>query len=528
MLTDKNFDVAEEALDAYLQAWSDNDYEAAYELLTANSPLRLGLTRDAWVIRHRTWAEDAQPAKMRFEIVESELDAQELLPPSQGTQTATAQTADEPLEVFWSIEMSETPLTDALNDLPLATAVYKETRRHWFWATFTLAEVDGSWRVHSMNDAGAAARRMSVQALNDQMEKLSEVVKQLASEAGLSNIAEMSDEESTTSILEKLGEDISFEDILEQAEEVRWISIRGMHYSDALIAQEPDNELVYDLAVSQATAIDEWERAASYLELIIARFPAPETCGQAMRLLSIALSRLIAEVDEESGEHYGELVEKMLRAAIETDHHPQSYIMLADLFLNREQNLKEVQSLLQEAKSRATESEDIASAEYSLGRLAETEDKLEEARLHYERAVELDGTQPGLWASLGYVQHALGQTAKAIESYKHAIETEVEDEDPYVELASIYIEEQKPADAAAVLEQGLMFFPESANLYATFTIVALQSGDMTTAEEYLDMAEEIDPESDIVRDARLVLDTLKAQQKSNKSKSKNKPKHKKR
>lgn len=525
MLTDENFDVAEEALDAYLQAWSGDDYEAAYELLTTNSPLRLGLTRDAWVIRHRTWAEDAQPAKMRFEIVESELDTQELLPPAVRTQST-----EEPLEVFWSIEMNETPLTETLNDLPLATAVYKETRRHWFWATFTLAEVDGSWRVHEMNDAGAAARRMPVQALNEQMEKLAAVVKQMADEAGISNIAEMSEQESTTSILEKLGEELSFEDILEQAEEVRWISIRGMHYSDALIAQEPDNESVYDLAVSQATSIDEWERAASYLELIIARFPSPETRGQALRLLSIALSHLIAEVDTELGEHYDELVEKMLRAAVETDHHPQSYIMLADLFLNREQNFEEVQTLLQEAISRATEPEDIASAEYSLGRLAETQEKLQEARQHYERAVELDSTLPGLWTSLGYVQHALGQTAKAIESYKHAIETEVEDEDPYVELASIYIEEQKPADAATVLEQGLMFFPESANLYATFTIVALQSGDMKAAEEYLDMAEELDPESDIVRDARLVLDTLKAQQRTNKpkSKSKNKPHHKKR
>jgi tetratricopeptide (TPR) repeat protein len=527
MFTDKEFEVAEEVLDAYLRAWSDGEYEDAYDLLATTSPLRQGLTRDAWAIRHRSWAEDAHPERMRFEIVlDSELDIQAMLPPHEGKPPATE---SDQLEVFWSLEMAETPLSRTLNDLPTATAVYQQVGRHWFWVSFTMLEEDGTWRVHSMIDEGAATLRMSVETLNERMERLGEVVKQLAKEFGVSDVAELEDEQRINDIIDKMGtDDFPFEDVFDHVEEIRWITIRGMHYSDGLIARQPEEAQVYDTAVAQATSIDEWERAGSYLDLIIQRFP--EERGQALRILSIALSHLIAESSPERATQFEGLVEKTLRAAIEADSAPQSYIMLADLFLNREEHLDEARSLLSEARARASETEDIASIEYSQGRLAETEDKLEEARTHYQQAVKLDASLPGLWASLGYVQRALGQVPQAIESYKHAIETDDEDSDPYVELANLYIEQQKPDAAGKVLEQGLTLFPENADLYATFTIVALQSGDMPSAEEYLNIAEEIDSDSEIVQDARLVFDMIKAQQKTSKShpKGKNKPKKKKR
>src|SRR5690348_4077718 len=47
------------------------------------------------------------------------------------------------IETGWSIKMDETPLSDTLPELPKATAIYTESGRHWFWASYTLVQEHG-------------------------------------------------------------------------------------------------------------------------------------------------------------------------------------------------------------------------------------------------------------------------------------------------------------------------------------------------------------------------------------------------
>ncbi len=529
MFINEDNDVAESTLQTFLEAWSENDYATAYDLLANASPLRQGLTREAWIIRHESWAEQAHPASLRFDIVIEE-DEEEASPNNvivlPNANTTNTNATQEAFEVFWSVEMADTPLSDTLKELPTTTIIYQEIGRHWFWSRFTLVEENAAWRIHNMVDEGKAAQQLSVEVLHQRMDELAASIKSLAEEFGIQDIAE---EGKIEDIIQKVEEDqFSFEDLLGQVQEIGWITQRAMYYSDALIKKTPDDVQVYETAVAQATTMDEWERAAAYLELIIERFP--DKRGPALRSLATALASLTGEYEEERAQHFVELVEKVLRASIEADHHTSSYTMLADLLIDQEERLSEAESLLKEAQQRATNPSEQAAIAYSFGKLAEVQDNMEEALTHFQRTIQLDERVPGAWTSLGNAQRALGQNKEAVQSYKRALETDPESLDAYVELALIYIEQNKVAEARKLLEDGLSLFPDEPELYAAFAIAEIQSNNLRNAEEYLDMAEEIDAEVELVQDARLLLNQVKAQRKALKPKGKgptpNKPKHK--
>ncbi len=530
MFIDEGSDLAETALQAFLEAWSENDYAAAYDLLASSSPLRQGLPRDAWIIRHQSWAEEAQPSNMRFDIVTEEDDTDTdasnsniiVLP-----KATPVRNTEDTFEVFWSIEMTDASLNSTLKELPIATVVYQEIGRHWFWSRFTLVEEEGEWHIQDMFDEGKAAQRLTTEDLHQRMDVLAESVKSLAQEFGIEDIE---DEGKIEDIIQKVeDEQFSFEDLLGQVQEIGWITQRAMYYSDALIKKTPDDVQVYETAVAQATTMDEWERAAAYLDLIIQRFP--DKRGPALRTLATALASLASEYEEERAQHFIELVEKILRASIEADHHPAAYTMLADLLIDEEERLDEAQTLLKEAQTRATNPSEQAAVEYSFGKLAEIQDNMQEALGHFLQTIQLDERVPGAWTSLGNAQRALGQNKEAIQSYQRALETDPESLDAYVELALIYIEQNKTAEARKLLEDGLSLFPDEPELYAAFAIAEIQSGNLRNAEEYLDMAEEIDADVELVQDARLLLNQVKAQRKALRPKSKgpnqNKPKQKK-
>lgn len=518
MFFDEDYGVAEATLDTFLQAWSEGNFEEAYDQLATNSPLKQGLTRDAWAIRRRSWVEDAKPEHMVFEIVQdSELEVEPMLPLPGDIATDANH---ELLEVFWSLEMQDTPLSSTLKELPQATAMYPEVKRHWFWTRFQLVEENGQWLIQDMQDEGAAALRLSPAELERRMAALTESVKAVTDGLGLTDL-DPNSETQVNNFLTKISEDeFSLDDFLGQAEEIRWITLRGMHYSDAFIAQSPQDRDFYNTAIAQATSIDDWERAAAYLDMYIQRFP--DERGEALRLLAISQSHMIEDESEERSQHFRNLLEQTLRAAIEADHSTASYTMLADLFIDEEVKLDEATQLLQEAQEHAHTPQDEAAVAFSKGKLAEVQDKPQEALKLYEKAAQLDPKLPEVWTYLGNVQSELGQKTLAITSYQRSIDEGTESPDAYVELAAIYIEQGKIEPARAILEDALRFFPEEAKLYAIFAMLEMRSGNLRHAEEYLAMGEEIDPNDEIVIDTRLIFDSIKAQQRASKPKGKNK------
>ena len=52
----------ENVVEHFLSYWGEGEFEAAYDLLATTSPLREGLTTEAWVARRQAWATEAEPA----------------------------------------------------------------------------------------------------------------------------------------------------------------------------------------------------------------------------------------------------------------------------------------------------------------------------------------------------------------------------------------------------------------------------------------------------------------------------------
>src|SRR6266566_1827564 len=119
----------------FIESLTDEDYDTAYDLLSSASPLREGLSRDEWIERREDWLDEADPGELEPGFIrEREPQKSGLWLPFGISRSSDSKE----FEAGWSMEMEETPLSDTLPELPKATAVYEETQRHWFWASYTL------------------------------------------------------------------------------------------------------------------------------------------------------------------------------------------------------------------------------------------------------------------------------------------------------------------------------------------------------------------------------------------------------
>ncbi len=111
----------------FIGAWSMGDYGLAYDLLTDGSSVREGLSRDEWVERRRAWSDEAHPTRMELGFVHEREQAQSALwlPTSI---TSSRQGTRKEIELGWSLELTETPLSGTLSEMPLGTAVNKDNR----------------------------------------------------------------------------------------------------------------------------------------------------------------------------------------------------------------------------------------------------------------------------------------------------------------------------------------------------------------------------------------------------------------
>ncbi|HEX3643423.1 MAG TPA: hypothetical protein VHV10_19220, partial [Ktedonobacteraceae bacterium] len=126
----------EEVIINFLGAWSFGDYGLAYDLLTHDSSIRDGLSRDEWIECHRPWHKEAHPARIKLGFIHEREGGQSALwlPSSVNLRSSSRKN----IEVGWSLELSDTPLSGTLKEMPMGTAANKETGRHWFWTAYTV------------------------------------------------------------------------------------------------------------------------------------------------------------------------------------------------------------------------------------------------------------------------------------------------------------------------------------------------------------------------------------------------------
>ncbi len=477
----------EDVVGNFAGGWSMGDYGLAYDLLTSKSEIREGLTRDEWIERRRAWANEAHPARLTLGFLrEREPRQTALWLPTPGIGSSL--TSRKEVEIGWSLELTETPLSGTLKEMSMGTIVYKETGRHWFWTSYTLVKEQGEWRIQSMTDEGANAQGLSIAELQKRVDEHEEHIQEIAQKERLAGAH-----------------------IEDDLEEVVWRMTQTLHYDDALLVKLSLDRDAYINAYRHAISINAVERAIAYLERMAPRFV--EERGSALRQLS-ELQALLGDLyhahglDERSRRFFA-LAEARARESLTIEDNSLGHRLLAELLIRRTESLDEAEEHLQQAKALMSNEREGAYIEADFGTLALQREQPDEALRHFQRVAEIDPHSPNIWYTLGFINRVLENYDEAETCYKRAIEAEPEDIRSYAELCAIYMTLGQKLKAREVLEQGLRTNPDSPQLLALLSRVYLESGDLRRAQRFLEEAEEIDPELELVQTVRRLVNSSK-------------------
>jgi tetratricopeptide (TPR) repeat protein len=485
----------EEVVLTFLGAWSLGDYGLVYDLLSARSPLREGLSRDEWLERRRAWASEAQPARLSVSYVyEREQPQSGLWLP--GT-TGAGRAPRKEVEVGWSLELSETPLSGTLPEMAMGTAVNKETRRHWCWTSYTLLREGEAWRILSMVDEGARAQGLPIPELQQRIKEHDERIREISAqqrEALLKSIT----------LLDR-------PDPLELLEEITRRMTQAMHYDDALMARLSLDPEIVENAYHHAAAIRNSERAMVYLERLAQRFPARRV--DALRELALT-EQTLAHFFEQQGlqersRAFSERAEQHLRESLEQRPTALGYALLAQIRLERlasaesqPETFREIAGLLEQARALHPNRAEETIIEAGLGDIAAARKDYQEALRHYERAADLSPDYPGIWLALGHTRRLLGNHAEARKALRRAIDQNRADLQAYSEFTDLASEQGWFDEAEELLQEGLKALPDSAHLRALLSSLYLARGEPRQAQRYLEEAERLDSELPSVKAMR--------------------------
>ncbi|MBX5449292.1 tetratricopeptide repeat protein [Thermogemmatispora sp.] len=494
----------EELALTFIGAWSLGDFGLAYDLLTPQSPLREGLSRDEWIERRRAWANEAQPARLTVSFVtESEQPQSGLWLPGS---TLSSRGPRKLVEIGWSLELSETPLSGTLPEMAMGTAVNKETGRHWFWTSYTLLRQEEAWRIHTMTDEGARAQGLPIPELQQRIKEHDDRVREISAqqrEALLKSI----------SLLDRPDPQVLLEEVTRRL-------TQAMHYDDALMVRLSLDQQVVENAYNHAAALRNGERAMVYLERLAQRFPGRR--ADALRELAMTEDSLATLFEQqglkERSQRFDELAEQHLQESLSLRPTALGYALLAQMKLQHRAKplpppevLQEAEELLAQAQALTPNRAEETIIEAALGTIASARGEQSQALQHYERAASLSPDYPGIWLVLSHTQRALGRRAEARESLQRALRYHPADLQAYSELVDLAVEERRFEEARTVLEEGLKQLPQSAHLRALLAMVLTEQGELRQAQRFLEEAERLDRRLPSVQAAREMLSERRKQ-----------------
>jgi tetratricopeptide (TPR) repeat protein len=477
----------------FVETWAKGDYDIAYRLLSNESPVRNGLSMAEWVERRKAWADEADPEGLEPNFIhEREIQQSGLWLPNPFVAKRSA--SHKEFDVGWSIEMDETELDDTLPELPKATAVYDETGRHWFWTSYALVQEEDAWRIQNITDEGTSAQNLPIAELRKRIQD---------HDAQLDEIAKKHKPNDP--------------DIMQYVGAITWHVMAAVYYSDVLMKKMPLDRTVYEGAASRTLTLQQYERAIVYLNALTERFT--EQRATSLRALGIAQRQLsqkyFDEGDDERGERCLELAAEALREALTLEDNFDTHISLAEVLIDENEHLDEAEEHLLQAKTLTTNPADDAHIELHLGQIAMEREQYEEALRHYQRVVDFDPNDAETWMEMAEAHKQLENFAEADTCYRRAISLEPDNDDYYYALSRMYSENGQFDKAVEAIEEGISANPDSAVLNIYLASLYMENGDYRQAEIFLDRAERIDPELELVQMFRQVLDLSKPRQASN-------------
>jgi tetratricopeptide (TPR) repeat protein len=460
----------------FLGAWSLGDFGLAYQLLSKDSPLREKLASDEWIALRRAWADEASPDRLELGFVrEREISQSAIWVP--GSTLSGRSPSRKEVEIGWSLEMKDTPLSGTLQEMPMGTAINKEIGRRWFWTSYTLVREQNAWRVQRGTDDGASIQRLSIAELQQKIKTFEDTIEELVQNRDQDAEAFM--------------------------EELPWRLTQLMHFYDALIVRLPLDRQVSEDAYNRSIAVGNPELTMVYLERLVSRYP--EHRSENLRNLgatqiTYAYSDRLQSLPERR-KHFLELAETTLRQAITSDNSARSHLLLAELLTSQQRN-DEAESELLLARDLHPTHNDEAPLEAGLGNLAMRRERVDEAIKHFKRVAELNPSYPGIWYNLGFAHRLLQHVDEAEASYKRAITMEPNDIRVYADLIALYMNRKDEQQARNIAEQGVRANPQSAELRALFSSVLFELGELRPAQQQLAEAEKIDPQAALVQSVK--------------------------
>jgi tetratricopeptide (TPR) repeat protein len=468
----------QEVLVNFIGAWSLGDYGLAYDLLLDGSSIRNSLTRDEWIERHRAWYDEAHPARIELGFVRERERSQSALWLPTSTVSRTPTRKD--VELGWSVELLDTPLGGTLREMPMGTAINKETNRHWFWTYYTVERTPVGWRIQQSGDEGAAIQGLSIAELQKRIREYEDAIE-----------AKMKQRD---------------EDVNAMMQELTWRVTQLLHFYDALIVKFPLDRQINEEAYGRAVFAGNPERVIVYLERMVQRFP--ENKAELLRRLGatfVGLAFNYAQMGMTERETaFLTRAEEILQEAIEVQNTATGHMLLGELYINMERN-DEAEAELLTARTMIVTPDEEKAIEGGLGNIAMRRERMAEAIPHYQRVTEIDPNYPGIWFSLGFANRLLGNFAEAEQSYKRAIEIEPTDIRPYSELTALYMNRPDPELGRAVLLQGIRANPESAHLHALYASLLFELDEIREAQRELQKAESLDSSLEIVQAVRAIV-----------------------
>jgi tetratricopeptide (TPR) repeat protein len=464
----------------FIGAWSFGDYGLVYDLLTPDNALRANLTRDEWIQEHQEWSDEAHPARMQLKFVHEAAPVKSAiwLPNSAVSNRVSTQ---KELEVGWSLELIDTPLSGTLKDMPMGTVISKETGRHWFWTNFTLVKEQNVWRIQQLQDEGLALQALSSKELQKRIDDYLKAIENSAKQR--ENNPE------------------------EFAEEMSWRITQVLHFHDALITQLPQDLNVNEMAYNHAVLSGDSERIVTYLERLVQRFP--QVSADTRRTLGATLVEWAFQHDNpqdtERRQRLIERAEAQLRAANTIDDSTIGHILLGEFLMSinhhdeaREELLKGQQLLPQPGADPKL----VATIEAGLGNIAMRQEHIDEAITHFEQVVDNNPDHPRIYFSLGFAHRLLGHISQAEAYYQQALQREPEDIRLYSELTAIYMQRADGTKAQTFLEEAINRYPDGGSLHALLASVLSAKGDNHQALNHLKEAERLDPDSPLTEAVR--------------------------
>ncbi|GAC1645077.1 MAG: hypothetical protein NVS4B12_10800 [Ktedonobacteraceae bacterium] len=465
----------QETIVNFLGAWSLGDYGLAYDLLTEGSSIRNSLSRDEWIEQHRAWYDEAHPTRVELGFVHERERSQSALWLPTSTISRTPSRKD--IELGWSVEILDTPLSGTLREFPLGTAVNKDTNRHWFWTSYTVERTRDGWRIQQSTDEGANVQGLSITELQKRIKEYEDAIEAKVNQ--------------------------SDEDVNVLMQELTWRVTQLLHFYDALLVKLPFDRQMYEEAYGRAVFAGNPERIVVYLERMVQRFP--ENKGELLRRLGSTFVGLAYNYAQQGMAERETLfilrAEATLREAIETQDTAVGHMLLGELYIGMQRN-DEAEAELLKAQSMVETSEEEKAIEAGIGNIAMRRERMAEALPHYRRVAEIDPKFPGIWFNIGFANRLLGNFEEAESVYKHAIEIEPTDIRPYSELTAIYMNRPDQQLAREIISQGVRANPESAHLHALYASVLFELGETRHAQRELQEAETLDSSLEIVQTVR--------------------------